>query len=114
MNKIFYARLLSPVMSYTKDKPEFLLGIDSANTASFICSMNCTRRTIKEQTLVIKNHKLTIYSISLLPDSDVVASFSIPSQIAHTIARAYKNKECVHALTCCVYVLTSLYREREH
>ena len=58
-----------------------------------------------------------LYSVSLSFGSDVVcliAKRSVKSRaLAHIGSRAHKNKECVHALTSCVCVLTSLPEDGE-
>ena len=58
---------------------------------------------------------LFLYSVSLSPDSDVARLFAkcsskscAPSEIAHTSSRTHKNKVCMHMLTSCVCVLTSV------
>ena len=47
--------------------------------------------------------KVSLYCVSLPPNSDVAASYATcsaksqaPSEIAHTSTHAYRNKECVH------------------
>ena len=64
--------------------------------------------------LVVNGPELSIlYSVSPSPGSDIARLFAksksgAPSDIAHTGSRAHKNKVCMHAITSCACVLTSL------
>ena len=55
----------------------------------------------------------SLYSLLAVTYSMLICQTHAPSEIAHTGSRAHKNKVCVHALTSCVCVLTSLPEDDE-